>query len=86
MRPKPGKVIVADGYGPEYHILTNHIKSTLPEWTTLDDPCFSKLSNLSNSSSSIPELTPDCNDNKIEYGISEISKASIPVALGQNLR
>ena len=79
---------MADGYAPEYHILTNHIKSTLPEWTTLADPCFSKLSNLSNSSSSsgIPELTPDCNDNKIEYGISEISKASFRVPLGQNLR
>ena len=86
LRPKPGKVIVADGYAPEYHILTNHIKSTLPEWTTLADPCFSKLSNLRNSSNSIPELTPDCNDNKIEYGISEISKASIPVPLGPNLR
>merc|ERR1712038_1953193 len=75
LRTKPGKVIVADGYAPEYHILTNHIKSTLPEWTTLDDPCFSKLSNLHNSSS-IPELTPECIDKKIEYGIDEISKAS----------
>ena len=76
---------MADGYAPEYHILTNHIKSTLPEWTTLTDPCFSKLSNLHNSSGGIPELTPDCNDNKIEYGISEISRASIPVPLSQNL-
>ena len=75
LRPKPGKVIMADGYAPEYHILTNHIKSTLPEWTLLADPCFSKLSSLHNSSS-IPELTPECIDKKIEYGIDEISKAS----------
>ena len=83
LRPKPGKVIVADGYAPEYHILTNHIKSTLPEWTILADPCFSKLSSLHNSS--IPELTPECNDKKIEYGIDEISKPKASHPLSQNL-
>ena len=74
LRPKPGEVIVADGYASKYHPIIDHIKSTLPEWKILADPCFSNLSRLHNNS--IPELTPECHGKTIEYGIDETAKAN----------
>ena len=61
-----GEVIVADGFALKSYRILPQIKSILPEWKIIADPCFSNSSSLHTS---IPRLTPECRDKKIEYGI-----------------
>ena len=39
-----GEVVVADGYSSITHRILCKIKSGLPEWKIISDPCFSKTS------------------------------------------
>ena len=75
---------MADGYASKYHPIIDHIKSTLPEWKILADPCFINLFRLHNNNSNIPELTPECYDKRIEFGIDGIAKAN-QLRSGQSL-
>ena len=66
-----GEVVVADGYSLQINRIAylSFIKSALPEWKIISDPCFSKPNN-SSQIQSFPELTPECLDKEIEYGIN----------------
>ena len=66
-----GEVVVADGYSLQISKIAylSFIKSALPEWKIISDPCFSKPNN-SQVHSAVPELTPECLGKEKEYGIN----------------
>ena len=71
LKPKMGEVVVADGYSLQISKIAylSFIKSALPEWKIISDPCFSKPNN-SQVHSAVPELTPECLGKEKEYGIN----------------